>query len=273
MCRWIAYTGPRLSPATLLFGPTNSLIRQSLSARRSIVPTNGDGFGLGWYGDVEEPGLFRDTLPAWNDQNLQSLSRQIRSKLFFAHVRASTGTATSRDNCHPFRYRDRLFMHNGRIGGYAKVRRELEHLIPAELYAHRSGTTDSEAFFLLALGFGLTDDPAGALARAVGTIERVMAAHRIEEPLRIAAAYSEGERIIALRYSSDRQSPTMFFGRGGDVYLRDGEIHFGPGNGSVIVLSEPLDGTDASWNEVPESTWLIAERGQVQAQPFRPVTT
>jgi glutamine amidotransferase len=255
----------------LLFGPTNSLIRQSLSARRSIVPTNGDGFGLGWYGDVDEPGLFRDTLPAWNDQNLHSLSRQIRSRLFFAHVRASTGTATSRDNCHPFRYRDRLFMHNGRIGGYAQVRRELEHLIPAEFYGHRHGTTDSEAFFLLALGFGLAEDSASALARAVGTVQSVMARHAIAEPLRIAAAYSDGGRIVALRYSSDRQSPSMYFGRGGDVYLRDGDIRFGAGEGSVIVLSEPLDGADESWAEVPEGHWLVAEKGEVRMQPFVPL--
>ena len=101
MCRWLAYAGPDLLIERLLFAPSNSLIQQSLSAQRSIVPTNGDGFGLGWYGGQTQPGLFRDTLPAWNDANLRSLSEQIRSRLFFAHVRASTGTSTSRDNCHP----------------------------------------------------------------------------------------------------------------------------------------------------------------------------
>ncbi|MSO64605.1 MAG: class II glutamine amidotransferase [Alphaproteobacteria bacterium] len=268
MCRWIAYAGPRLSLAMLLFGPTNSLIRQSLSARRSIVPTNGDGFGLGWYGDLSEPGVYRDTMPAWNDQNLHSLSRQIRSRLFFAHVRASTGTATSRDNCHPFRHENQLFMHNGRIGGYAKIRRELEQHIPSALFTNRSGTTDSEAFFLLALGHGLADDPAGALGRTVRLVEDVMAAHHVDEPLRIAAAYADGERIIALRYSNDHQSPTLFFGRGGDVYLRHGEIRFQSGDGSAIVLSEPLDGADASWNEIPESRWLMVEKGNVSDHPF-----
>ena len=49
MCRWLAYMGPPLQLDRLLFEPTNSLIRQSLAAQRSIVPTNGDGFGPGWY--------------------------------------------------------------------------------------------------------------------------------------------------------------------------------------------------------------------------------
>src|SRR5215207_3339612 len=48
--------------------------------------TNGDGFGLGWYGERPEPGLFRDIRPAWSDENLKSLSVQVRSPLFFAHV-------------------------------------------------------------------------------------------------------------------------------------------------------------------------------------------
>ena len=96
MCRWLAYSGPPLLLDELLFKPENSLIRQSMTATQSIVPTNGDGFGLGWYGNQPYPCIFHDTLPAWNDANLLSLAEQIQSELFFAHVRASTGTSTSR---------------------------------------------------------------------------------------------------------------------------------------------------------------------------------
>ena len=75
MCRWIAYSGPQIYPETLLLTPENSLINQSLSARYSITPTNADGCGLGCYGERPEPGVFRDVLPAWNDQNLISIAR------------------------------------------------------------------------------------------------------------------------------------------------------------------------------------------------------
>ena len=70
MCRWLAYSGPPLLLNELLFKPENSLIRQSMAATQSIVPTNGDGFGLGWYGKKEYPGIFHDTLPAVRRQRL-----------------------------------------------------------------------------------------------------------------------------------------------------------------------------------------------------------
>ncbi|MBM3553943.1 MAG: class II glutamine amidotransferase, partial [Alphaproteobacteria bacterium] len=147
MCRWLAYVGRPILLDRLLFKPENSLIDQSMHARRAISVTNGDGFGVGWYGERPEPGLYRDILPAWNDDNLKSLAEQIRSPLFCAHVRASTGTAISRVNCHPFRFGRWLFMHNGQIGGYDRIARDLHFAISPEYYAARIGTTDSETLF------------------------------------------------------------------------------------------------------------------------------
>ncbi len=151
MCRWLVYCGPPIHLDRLRFETGNSLIRQSLSARLGRTVTNGDGFGVGWYGGQRDPGQYRDTFPAWNDSNLRSLAEQIESRLFFAHVRASTGTATARFNCHPFRCGRWLFMHNGQIGGYPAVRQELDRRIPAGPYPHREGGTDSEAMGLRAL--------------------------------------------------------------------------------------------------------------------------
>jgi len=271
MCRWLAYSGPRLSLNMLLFEPENSLIRQSLSAANSVVPTNGDGFGLGWYDEYPEPGLFRDTVPAWNDTNLKSVARHIRSGLFFAHVRASTGTSTSRDNCHPFIHGHAMFMHNGAVGGYGKIRRDLEHLIPTDLYHARQGTTDTEAFFLLALGHGLLEDPAAALARTTALIEDLMAAQEVTEPLQAAVAFSDGKTITALRYSSDRQSPSMYYRASGDLYMRDGQIHFADGEDTTLILSEPLEKPEDNWTEVPEGSVLTAQGSKTSVTPFQPV--
>lgn len=63
---------------------------QSLQAKESIGSTNGDGFGLGWYGEREEPSLYREVHSAWSDENMKHLCRHIRLPLFFAHVRAGT---------------------------------------------------------------------------------------------------------------------------------------------------------------------------------------
>jgi glutamine amidotransferase len=268
MCRWLAYHGPSLPLQDLLFKPGNSLIRQSLSASRSIVPTNGDGFGVGWYGVRPTPGVFRDTLPAWNDSNLRNISEQISSTLFFAHVRASTGSSTSRENCHPFRHGQFLFMHNGQIGGFARVRREIEQLIPDSLYRDRQGTTDSEAFFLLAYGNGLDDDVAVALRRTVAQVLEVMSRNGVTEPFRMTAAVSDGRAIHALRYSSDAKSPSLYFATGGQVEVHDGVVNFTAGDEAVLVLSEPLDTSTEEWHEIPEAHLLRAAGGMTRVSPF-----
>jgi predicted glutamine amidotransferase len=270
MCRWLAYSGLPVAVETLLFQPHNSLIRQSLSAQRSIVPTNGDGFGLGWYGDLPHPGLFRDTMPAWNDVNLRSLAEQIRTSLFFAHVRASTGTATTRLNCHPFRYGRLLFMHNGQIGGYLRLRRDLEHMIRPEYFLSREGSTDSELFFYLLLGNGLARDPQSAFARTIAEIRVLMEREGIEEPFRVAAAMADGDRILAVRWSSDGCSPTMFYGTGGDIWIDQGDVRFTDGSGCVVVLSEPLDEVSDHWREVPEGSFVVVDDSRVAVAKFTP---
>lgn len=268
MCRWLAYLGAPLRIEELLFRPQNSLIRQSLHARLGATTTNGDGFGLGWYGERGFPGVYRDVMPAWHDANLRSLSEQIRSRLFLAHVRASTGTSTSRENCHPFRFENALFMHNGQIGGYARIRRDIENMIPRDAYGHRHGTTDSEAFFLLAIGNGLLEEPGRALARTVAQIREVMAANDIAEPFRMTAAYADGASLFALRVASDDRPPSLFYAEGSEVAIRDDQVEMEPGRGSILVMSEPLDTHDGRWREVPTGHLLESRGGIARVTPL-----
>lgn len=263
MCRWLAYSGPALPIHRLLFEPSNGLIRQSLAARRAVTPTNGDGFGLAWYGNQPTPGLFRDTMPAWNDANLRSIAEHIASPLFFAHVRASTGTATTRLNCHPFRWGHWIFMHNGQIGGFAKVKRTLEAALPDSLYLAREGTTDSELFFLLWIANGLDADPVSALRTTLHQVQRAMLQAGIDAPLRMTAAASDGQRIIVVRHSSDAASPSLYFASGGEIVITGGEVCFQPGSGAALVLSEPLDGALDHWTQVPEESVLSICAGRV----------
>ena len=125
MCRWLAYSGKSVRIEELLYRPRHSLIVQSLSSTMGAEPTNGDGFGIGWYGHGDEPGIFHSIEPAWNDRNLHEISKHMESPLVFAHVRASTGSPVQQTNCHPFRYKNWLFMHNGVIHDFAEVKRDL----------------------------------------------------------------------------------------------------------------------------------------------------
>jgi len=83
MCRWVAYAGPEIYLEDILFNQSNSIASQSYSAKESVWTTNGDGFGVAWYTQRTTAGLFKDVLPAWNDNNLRSLAAHIRTHLFF----------------------------------------------------------------------------------------------------------------------------------------------------------------------------------------------
>jgi ergothioneine biosynthesis protein EgtC len=246
MCRLIAYLGDPIYLDQLVCTPQHSLLHQSMKAEEAKAVTNGDGFGIGWYGEREEPGVYREVMPAWSDENLRALCGTVQSRLFFAHVRAATGTSIARQNCHPFKYGRWMFMHNGQIGGYAKVRRQLEARLPDALYAARKGATDSELLFLLALArieAGETPD------QAVPTVlEDTMALMRqagVSEPLRFAAALADGEQVFAFRFSSDPKPPTL--------YVRESE------SGSMVA-SEPLDSREGQWRPVPANSWLRMSR-------------
>ncbi len=204
-----------------------------------------------------EPGLYRDILPAWSDTNLKSLCRQIRSSLFLAHVRAATGGATSRANCHPFVSGRWSFMHNGQIGDFEKIRRGLESRLPDALYDERQGTTDSELFFLTMLHEGLAKDPHAAVSR---TVARVIAASReagVEPHFRLTAAFSDGIEVYAVRYATDAYAPTLYAGA------------FGASAGRCLV-SEPLDRGANSWQPVPQGSFATMTRQRPVDPAVRP---
>ena len=182
MCRWIAYRGETIPLERYVTEPAHSLVVQSLKAKESVGSTNGDGFGLGWYGERDEPGLYREVRPAWSDENLKHLCRHICSPLFFAHVRAATGTPTTRPNCHPFVHGRWMFMHNGQVGDWSLIRRRVEELIPDEFYKSRAGTTDSEAVFLAILGGGADADPIAATMRTLTTLTELVSTGALGKP-------------------------------------------------------------------------------------------
>ncbi len=132
------------------------------------------------------------------------------SPLVFAHIRASTGGAIQQTNCHPFRHEGWLWMHNGLIRSFPKVRRDLTFAVDPSLYPEIAGSTDSEVFFYLALSLGLKDDPIGAVERAVGFIEDTGHKHGVEYPIQMTVATTDGTNVWAFRYSSEGNSRSLY---------------------------------------------------------------
>ena len=273
MCRWLAYSGSPVRLDELLYKPKYSLIEQSLHSRLGVETTNGDGFGVGWFGTEETPAVFRSIEPAWNERNLRELAEHVRSHLVFAHIRASTGTPVQQTNCHPFRFDNWLWMHNGAISEFEKMKREFAFAVDPSLYPFIEGSTDSEMLFFLALTFGLENDPPGAVERAVGLVEATGRRHGVEHPIQMTVATTDGESIWAFRYSSEGHSRSLFFST--DVLaLRtmhpDNTLLQEVGEESRLVVSEPLGDLAGAWNEVPESSWGVVRPGADDLQPFSP---
>jgi predicted glutamine amidotransferase len=277
MCRWLGYLGDPIRIEELVYNTDHSLIEQSRAARFTSHVTNADGFGIGWYGSEELPGVYRSVAPAWSDRNLQDLCAQIRSPLFLAHLRATTGTPVQQTNCHPFRHGRWLFVHNGFIDQYPRLRRDLMLAVDPDLFARVEGTTDSELLFFLALTFGLDDEPLAALERMAGLVEATGRRHGVEEPLQMTLGLTDGERLYAVRYASGTMEPnTLYVSNGArDVRLLYPEIerlrHMS--DEARAVVSEPLEDLPGVWRDVPPTTALIVEPGACEEAPFVPRTS
>jgi glutamine amidotransferase len=282
MCRWLAYSGTPILLEELLYKPKYSLIDQSLHARMGVETTNGDGFGVGWYEvdgaspDVvgpRTPVLFRGVGPAWSDVNLRELARATSSGLFMAHIRASTGTPAQQTNCHPFRFGQWLWMHNGAIREFEVLKRDLVLAVDASLFPSIAGSTDSETMFYLALTFGLRDDPVAAVERMVGFVEATGRRHGIADPVQMTVAMTDGEKTWAFRYASAGTPRTLYFSTAvhslRELYPENEVFRF-LSDESRLIVSEPLGELKGAWNPVPASSYGIVAAGEDQLDDFRP---
>lgn len=271
MCRWLAYSGNPVRLDSLLLEPEHSLIDQSLHSTFSETTTNGDGFGVGWYGELTEPGLFKDVRPAWNDPNLREVARHLRARVLLAHVRAAgPDSHVQRSNCHPFSWGRWLFMHNGAIREFRSLHRDLALAVREDLYPCIQGTTDSEIMFYLAISFGLVDDAVAAVERMVGFVEETAARRDIAEPLQMTLCLSDGDRLLAFRYASRGEPRSLFVARDLDCLAELGPAAelFAPD--ARVIVSEPFGGVSDAWHEVPPSSAVVVTAGRVEHLAFNP---
>ncbi|SNY53042.1 glutamine amidotransferase [Paractinoplanes atraurantiacus] len=237
--------------------------------------TNGDGFGVGWYpvDGPGEPALLRGVGPAWSDANLREVAAATSSPLFLAHIRASTGTAVQQTNCHPFRHENWLWVHNGSIRDFGRLKRDLVLAIDPDLYPSLAGSTDSEVMFHLALTYGLRDRPIVAVERMAGLVESVARAHGVPHPLQMTVATTDGDRIWAFRYSSEGHSRSLFYSTAlsalHELYPDDKRLR-GLSDETRLVVSEPLGELEGAWQPVPEASWGVIQKGEDELGHFEP---
>jgi len=104
---------------------------------------NPHGWGIGYYKN-SEPKVEKYGESAFDSNKFDELVKEIKSKIFIAHVRyASSGSPHCDRKAHPFVYKNWIFAHNGTID----KERTLKLLIPPYNQNFTSEPIDSEVYF------------------------------------------------------------------------------------------------------------------------------
>lgn len=272
MCRFLCYKGPEILLADLLYRSRHSLILQSFRATERPEPLNGDGFGVGWYATdiAPTPCVLRSLTPAWSNQNLLRVSEHVKSGCFFAHVRAaSTGMSVCEANCHPFQSGRFLWMHNGTIEGFGRIRRRLRASLPDEAYNTIEGTTDSEHAFAVFLHLlGGTERACSAkemgqtLVRTIAELEQRTAEAGFSAPSYYNFAVTDGQSVAAVRYVSDPtlEPASLYYAVGENYQPTTGTFESTKNGGpqrAVVIASERLNENSKDWIRVAPNHVLM----------------
>ena len=257
MCRFAAFIGKKkILLKSVLEEPSNSLIHQSKSAKEGKTGINGDGFGIGWYNhDVDNfPAVFKSVLPAWNDENLINISSKITSKCFLGHVRSSTVGSVALTNCHPFKYKQLLFMHNGTINQFNKVKKNIIEKISDELLENIKGQTDSEyifALFCTILGKSINKLTISKLSSAIKETFSELENIQKNSFSRLNILVTDGKIMIATRYSTKKKEKPLS--------LHYSSLFMNSEKG-FFISSEELNEISKQWRTVPENHYVAVEK-------------
>src|SRR5262245_54228215 len=262
MCRFVLYLGSDITVSSLVTEPSHSLIRQSFMSREREEPLNGDGFGIAWYAPElsKEPALFRDISPAWNNQNLLSLARVVKSGCILAHVRAASGgLPVTQLNCHPFSWHQLALMHNGHLGGFGRIRRRLVERLSDEAFGWVQGSTDSEHIFAIFIDHYRRFENRSPLERLEGAMRATLVSLQelvqeagITDGATLNLAVTDGDCAVVSRVSTFGETPNSLYVNAGYAYTCVDGVNMmnrGP-RAAVLVASEPLS-EDGGWKTVP----------------------
>ena len=270
MCRFVAYLGTPILVDEIIIKPSNSLIHQSYGAKESIMTVNGDGFGLGWYQkDIkEDAGLYTSVLPAWNDMNLLNNASIIKSPCFMAHVRAATNGGVSIENCHPFKYKEFLMMHNGGIQDFEDIKFDFVSLLDEEAFLWIKGQSDTQYIFALfmtnfrRLGIVRPATPAELVQcfnKTFKDIEDLKENKKIDSISNYNIVLTNGYGMIATRYSTDPETDdrSLHFAEKITCKLSDkGEFEIEKEEcerSAALISSERLTEDEHLWKEIPKN--------------------
>ncbi|MBE9206449.1 ergothioneine biosynthesis protein EgtC [Nostoc sp. LEGE 06077] len=250
MCRLIGYLGNSIRLDELLYKLEHSLYHQSyhpLELKSGFVC--GDGVGVGWYDEAGKPFIYRNTIPLWNDPNLQELSQYVKSTSSVGYARlAGIGEPLDISNCQPFRSEKLLFVHNGEIVNFQQtLYRPIRDSLGDSTYHLIKGLTDSEHIFALFVEIWQSSvDSTLVSSLAIALQKLTELAQKYDTSFSANIIVSDGQTVVAVRYAYGTQAPTLY-------WYCDDLTH----PSQVIVASEPL--SHQNWIAFPEQSMLFVQ--------------
>lgn len=292
MCRFMIFKGKDpMVLEDLLTKPAHSIINQSFDSRLRLDmhnPVNGDGFGVGYYSTANQPCIFKAITPAWNNVNLNNLSMCTESHLVFGHVRASTQGVLAETNCHPFSFGKVMFMHNGGILSFNKMKKKLINRLEDQFFELIQGSTDSECCFVLyidtlyKMGYDASDKKTvfthqvlrEALLTTIELIKHWQMAIT-DEPSLMNFAVTDGQLVVISRYITSKtdEAASLHFSTGSRFFEYETGLfkmeRLDRSQDVIFVASEPLTFERNDWISVPTNTTItISKSNSILMHPI-----
>ena len=241
MCRHLAYLGPALPLASLLFDAPHSLEHQSYAPAdmRAGGTVNVDGYGVGWF---PGPVRYRRAGTLWSDANLRQLATT-ESTAFLAAVRSATvGMPVADAACAPFTDGTWLFSHNGRVDGWPHTVAGLAKTLDVTDLLTMDAPTDSALLWtVLRRRLETGKNPDQVLVELVREVADATPKSRLNFLL------TNGKVLVGTTWTHALW------------VLVQGQ--------SVTLASEPLD-DDPGWREIPDRHVVTAVPSTVEVRPI-----
>jgi len=249
--------------------PKNSILKQSINDTYTPFQQeinerdhkiNADGFGLTWEKN-NQLFSYKSIKPPWNDYNIMELSNFIESNLFLVHIRAikpfSINSVVHQFNCHPFRFKNFVFMHNGEIKNKIYLTKYLYQNTNLNILNNIRGTTDSEYAFHIFLSLldskyldGNTKLSQNYFAEKIKqTIQLII--NLTNDIASLNFAFYDGKTLICTRFinSKSENPPSLYYSK--NLKLND------KSNFNTLISSEPINENKSDWNLIPKNKLIM----------------
>jgi len=277
MCRFAIYMGDPIVLSQFVCRPSHSIIFQSFGSTERSTPLNGDGFGISWYvPDIRpEPAMFKSISPAWNNRNLKNLCEVTTSPCAVTHVRAaSPGSIVSEENCHPFCWNEITFVHNGDVGCFKLIKKEIVHLLSEESFLLVLGSTDSEHIFALFVDQykkRIDDDNriVNALKDTLSILKSLVAPYLDHHECTLNIGITNGKEVVASRFTTSKNLLTLYYCPKVTMsHCPTDDCEEVMKHGAMLA-SEPLGHDRSNWREIPRNN--IIQIFKDQSVVFHPL--